>query len=462
MATYTVFGNTTPTYPLAVYNDVSTAIKVANVFYLTADNGPAIGWRCTGGRVFIPNDPNATNKPITIYAWTGDTTRPLDIVSATPDRAVVVTTPLSGGWCEVSWAPFVIDYGPHLNWVAIGYQFNDSADSLQYIACPVVSGPPPDPVDSTSAGSTLVLAESNYPGYIEWLDRGCYTLAGDPNKYPTDLWYGIDIIVDDGLATPPDPVVAYGFNEGSGVTAFDASGLNHDIAILDTSYFTRAGHHGAALMQTAANTYAISTALPWISTLNNPQLTVMFWGKRTSDGTNPDSWTVRQTDFGTSTVAWGIMMSNGTNGIMQVRMQGFEITPTQPVQPLNEWHHYCFTVNGSYIRTYIDGVMINEVGANGIVGGSEAEADNNLLVFGGDMQQQTIDDLRIFDYALKPDFVNYYMTLDVTLNNRSGQIKVWDGTSWVTHPLKVWDGTSWVTHPALGSPDGVNFVSGKN
>lgn len=32
-------------------------------------------------------------------------------------------------------------------------------------------------------------------------------------------------------------------------------------------------------------------------------------------------------------------------------------------------------------------------------------------------------------------------------SNNSGQIKVWNGSSWVVKPVKVWNGSSWVTKP---------------
>ena len=29
----------------------------------------------------------------------------------------------------------------------------------------------------------------------------------------------------------------------------------------------------------------------------------------------------------------------------------------------------------------------------------------------------------------------------------TGQIKVWNGSTWVTKPMKVWNGSTWVTKP---------------
>ncbi|MEO7904814.1 MAG: N,N-dimethylformamidase beta subunit family domain-containing protein, partial [Candidatus Saccharimonadales bacterium] len=46
------------------------------------------------------------------------------------------------------------------------------------------------------------------------------------------------------------------------------------------------------------------------------------------------------------------------------------------------------------------------------------------------------------------------------LNIRSGKIKVWDGSSWQSHPVKVWDGSSWQSHPARGY-SGDDFIVGK-
>lgn len=43
---------------------------------------------------------------------------------------------------------------------------------------------------------------------------------------------------------------------------------------------------------------------------------------------------------------------------------------------------------------------------------------------------------------------------------RTGKAKVWDGSSWVSHPVKTWSGTAWVVHPAKAW-DGTQWVTGK-
>lgn len=43
---------------------------------------------------------------------------------------------------------------------------------------------------------------------------------------------------------------------------------------------------------------------------------------------------------------------------------------------------------------------------------------------------------------------------------RTGYPKVWDGSSWTTHPAKTWDGSTWVEHPVRGY-DGSSWVKSK-
>lgn len=460
MAIYNVFGNGTPSYPVAAFNDATSAATVANVFYMTNTNGTAIGWRCTGGRIYIPNDPLVTNKSITIMAWMGDSLNPLNLTLA-PRQQVVTTTPVSGGWCEVTWdESFSIDYGPQFCWVAIGYKFNDVADQLCYIAASGLPALDSAAIPSVSVGSTLMLAEV-VSEYKAWKNRGSYYFEGEPDPYGVPIWYGADIIVDSEPVEASIPVGAYGFNEGSGMVATDSSGNSNDLDIIDTTNYTLNGHNGAGFTQSVADPYGIWTSLPGINVTENPEVTMMFWGKRESDGSLGDSWTVRQTAFGTSNTAWGIKMSDGTNSIAEFFIQGFPIILSYPKQPLGEWHHYAITTNGHTVRFYVDSLMVGEQGASGAVGGGPLN-DDNILVFGGEMQQQTIDDLRIFDHALTPNQIAYFMALDITSNNREGKVKVWDGAAWNTHPMKVWDGTAWTTRPVSGTTDGVNFVRGKD
>lgn len=462
MATHTVFGNGAPAYPIAVYND-GFGITLANVFYLTNGNGPVSGWRSTGGRVYIPNNPSVTNKSITIMAWAGHGLSTFSIAFDTL-REVTTMTPAGGGWCEVTWdEPFDMDYGPTYAWVAIGYKFNGAAEKSNYIAsAPENAGPHVADFPSNTAGLSLVMAHSDEPGYIEWGDRGAFLIEGETINSSSNLWYGADIIVDTGPSTPYAPTAAYGFNEASGMVAFDASGNARNLPLDNANSYGLDGHSGAGLRQYSSTSYALYVDMPWISTPANPVLSVMFWGMRETEGSLSDSWTVRQTVFNGSNVAWGVKMSNGTNSVIELFIQGFTVTIAQPKKPVGQWNHYCFVTNGYFIRYYIDGVLMNEVGANGMLGSSGGDNDQNLVIYGGDMQGQVIDDLRIFDKTLSAADVLFYMNQDIVFNNRSGKVKVWNGSSWQAHPLKVWDGTSWVVKPVAGSPDGVQQVFGKN
>ena len=125
MANYTVFGSAAPTYTMTAYTDGNPSIIVGNYFY-TYGSGTA-GWRCRGGRVYIPNNADVTSKSITIKAWKGSLTgAPVDL-STTPLKEGTVTTGASGGWAEVLWdVPFAMVSGS--DYVFIGYQFQTDSD----------------------------------------------------------------------------------------------------------------------------------------------------------------------------------------------------------------------------------------------------------------------------------------------------------------------------------------------
>jgi len=53
-----------------------------------------------------------------------------------------------------------------------------------------------------------------------------------------------------------------------------------------------------------------------------------------------------------------------------------------------------------------------------------------------------------------------YASVAQAYTGRSSNAKVWNGSSWASHPVKVWDGSGWVVHQAKGH-DGSSWVVGK-
>ncbi len=459
MANYTVFGEAAPSYTFTVYDTGVPSIEIGNIFYLTDSNGPVIGYRSTGARVYIPNDPRIVGQPIRMRLYIGG----IDLSPASPSvgagqhvREAMTTTPTNGGWCEALWdEPVPLDYGPNQVWVLITYEFTGSGVESMYI---FFSGLPSGAVASGDIGSSLVLNEED-GGYPRGR-RSRFSVGGGSTQSDV-FWYGTDVIID---GPPPptahQPVAAYGFNEGSGIIAMDTTGNGHDIPVGSSSYFTSDGYALSGVHQLMTDDPVIhipSGAFTAVDFANQPLFTVMFWAQRGSS-TAGDNWTVRQTaQDSLSVTAWGIMQSDGANTVFEARLGGFVTQVAVPHMPVDGWHHYTLTYNEYCLRGYIDGVCVGEAYNSGM---SDELNDRNLLVFEGAMQAQVIDDLRFFDYALAPDAVAYYMSQSISEGERSGKIKYWNGTQWQARPLKVWNGTTWVARKINGY-DGIDFNTGK-
>lgn len=406
-ANYTVFGAAPPSYSMTVYDDGTPNIELGNIFYLASATGSKIGWRCMGGRVYVPNDARVTNRPICLRAYIGAGGDFYGAAGVDFVQQKTTTTPAGGGWCEVLWdVPITLEYGPDDCFVLITYAFTDPADQMKYM---VGSGVSSATVDSIELGAALCLGAAS--GGSVWQQRGRYAMGSGVSFSRIGSWYGTDIIVAEPAAPNSFlPIAAYDFNEGSGTVIGDVTGNGHALTT-QTQYFTASGHSGSGLQQLSANNGSIVStngSFTALDTRVQREFTIMFWGKYASNGTAGDNWTLRQTAYGgPALTAWGVQMSNGTNAIFFLQIQGYGVPLTAPKQPANEWHHYALTGNGYTSRWYVDGVLIGEYVDGGVVGlGNDA----NLVAFDvSSMQGQVIDDIRFYTAALSPAAIVYHM-----------------------------------------------------
>lgn len=128
------------------------------------------------------------------------------------------------------------------------------------------------------------------------------------------------------------------------------------------------------------------------------------------------------------------------------------------------WHHVCNVDSDDRYAFFIDGVKIQE----GARSGDSAVTWEDfpwLSGFAPNMQNSdsaanvAFTGVRLFAGTMTDLEVEGWMDTPIVAS-RSGQPKVWDGSTWVKHPAKVWNGTSWVTAPMAGH-DGTDWVSAK-
>ena len=110
----------------------------------------------------------------------------------------------------------------------------------------------------------------------------------------------------------------------------------------------------------------------------------------------------------------------------------------------NQWQHLAFTYDGSYIRLYKDGALVDSSVANGIIG------QNTLPLQLGKLDWQTtgfylngkLDEIRLWDVALSQVEINNWMCIPIDLthpnyNNLMGYWRLNDGVGTTATDLSV-------------------------
>lgn len=384
MTKHSVFGSGTPPGTYGLYNDGSGSIDVGNCFYVY---GGVTGYACTGAKLWIPS--GVTLPAQVVIEARYQVTESVNNLDTAPLRQVTTSTIAGPAWLEVPWPPFALTSGEV---VLISYHFTSSVQNYLYAAAPS------NDYILAEDGSNVAFSE-NFDaarcGYFRVNTGGVQTPFAA-------AFYGVDIIVDDGQT--PLPIGEYGFNETSGITAYDSSAGNHDLTVNSSANFD-ISREGNGLHQVGGGgANRITNAAPWFQSVNR---SLMFWARRGSEGADASSNTVYQLD-GSGNVVFGINLSDGSSTTFTVRQGGTPIVISTPEMALGNWHHYALTYDQQWVRAYIDGALVDEQAATNTVDAS----DGNLYCYGEDYQQQVIDDLRLFDdVVIEVDVVAYMNTV---------------------------------------------------
>ena len=196
------------------------------------------------------------------------------------------------------------------------------------------------------------------------------------------------------LATNPQLVSAYSFNEGSGTTATDLSGNGNNGAISNATW-TGSGKYGSALMfngTTAQITINDSASLhlttgftleAWV----NPTAVSSAWRDVIYKG--DDNYYLEAT-----TTAGGVPGIGQTVGSSHAETFGLTTLP------LNTWTHLAATYDGAVQRLYVNGTEV----ANRAQTGSIVTSLNPLQIGGDSLYGQyfsgMIDEIRVYNVAL--------------------------------------------------------------
>jgi len=117
----------------------------------------------------------------------------------------------------------------------------------------------------------------------------------------------------------------------------------------------------------------------------------------------------------------------GSNGM------GYDIVATNLLD-FNQWQHLAFTYDGSYIRLYKDGALVDSSAATGIIGQNTLPLQLGKLDWGttGFYMTGRLDEIRLWDVALSQTEINSWMCTPIDLthpnyNNLMGYWRLNDG-----------------------------------
>ncbi|MDT8301085.1 MAG: LamG domain-containing protein [Sedimentisphaerales bacterium] len=346
--------------------------------------------------------------PGTTYYWRideleddGTTLHKGDIWSFTvPPRKAYNPTPVDGTKyidtdTELSWTA---GFGSKLHTVYFGDNFED--------------------VNNASGGQAIGTTSYN-PGPLE-LEKTYYWRVDEfdaATTYKGEIWSFETIPVISG--SDPNLVGWWKFDEGFGTKVLDWSGQNNHADVLGGPEWTL-GYDGGSLKLDGTDDYVALPIGSVIESLTSSTFTIWV------DFSNAGGAWQRIFDFGTgTTINMFLTPRTDTAGPMRFAITigggGAEDQVSAPTTLPKGWHHVAVSINAdtNAINLYLDGVVVasnnaatlnpNSLGAttNNWIGRSQYAAD---AYFSG-----SVDDFRIYDYALSQDEVKETMRGDTSL-----------------------------------------------
>ena len=137
-----------------------------------------------------------------------------------------------------------------------------------------------------------------------------------------------------------------------------------------------------------------------------------------------------------------LQLQNSNN--VEARFRGssgvnYDIVATNLLD-FNQWQHLAFTYDGSYIRLYKDGALVDSSAANGIIGQNTLPLQLGKLDWGttGFYMTGRLEEIRLWDMALSQAEINNWMCTPIDLthpnyNNLMGYWRLNDGQGTIAY-----------------------------
>ena len=274
---------------------------------------------------------------------------------------------------------------------------------------------------SNAAGAVPVAFTTYTPGELE-LDKVYYWRIDEldgANTYKGDVWSFKTI--PDISVTDPNLMGWWKFDEGAGATALDWSGHGNHARLMGSPKWT-AGYDGDALKLDGSDDYAVLPIGGLISSMSSATFTT--WVNFSNIG---GAWQ-RIFDFGSGPGTYIFLCPRtGTGGPMRLAITtgggaGESLIDSSNTLP-SGWHHVAAVVTSANIQLYLDGEVIAS-GSTSLVPSDLGQTSSNWLgrsqypadaYFNG-----SLDDFRIYDYALSAD--------DIVKTMRGDPLLAWDAS----------------------------------
>jgi glucose/arabinose dehydrogenase/PKD repeat protein len=252
-------------------------------------------------------------------------------------------------------------------------------------------------------GADIGSPDTGAPYSIQWDTRNVANGAHDITALARDRAGNpttsdpVRVTVDNAVTPPPSGLVAaYGFNEGTGAAAADASGTANHGTVTGATW-TNAGRYGNALSFDGTND---AVTVPDANSLDlTTGMTLEAWVRPTAAG---GAWrTVIAKNAGT-TVAYNLYGNRNTNVPALEIYNGTRLRATNGTAqlPLNTWSHVAGTYDGSTLRLYVNGTQVGTFAT----AGSILTSTGQLWIGGNSVWSEwfagLIDEVRVYSRAL--------------------------------------------------------------
>jgi hypothetical protein len=234
----------------------------------------------------------------------------------------------------------------------------------------------------------------------------CQDGAGNPNTSDLTLSFTVASTAD------PSLVAAYGFNEGTGSTATDASGRGHT-GVISGATWTTLGRFGSALSFDGVNDWVTVSHSALLNLTTG--MTLQAWVYPTGQGTAWRNVIIKERAGGE---VYNLYSNTDASVprvyVVRAAAPGTPLDAAGTAQiPVNVWTHLAATHDGATVRLYVNGVQVGSRAVSGALLTSTGALRIGGNALWGEFFQGRIDELRIYNRALSPAEIQSDMTRPV-------------------------------------------------